>query len=114
MADETPQSVTRQDLRDALASGPGRRPTSLFTASPVDAPAWDWDGGELGAGEALELHELRQLAIEQRQHIEELTTAKEAAELRERELRTGLARLAEASPLGRRRVLADLRRVDLL
>jgi hypothetical protein len=115
MADVTPQSVTRQDLRDALASGPGRRPTSLFNAAPVEpAPAWDWDGGELGAGEQLELHELRQLAAEQREHIEELTSAREAAEARERELRTGLQQLASASPFRRGRVIAGLRKLDLL
>jgi hypothetical protein len=114
MADVTPQSVTRQDLRDALATGPGRRPTSLFNATPAETPAWDWDGAELGAGERLELHELRQLSTEQREHIDELTTAKEAAEAREQALRSGLRRLANASPIGRRRVIADLRRTDLL
>jgi hypothetical protein len=114
MADVTPQSVTRQDLRDALATGPGRRPTSLLNATPAETPAWDWDGAELGAGERLELHELRQLSAEQREHIEELTTAKESAEARERELRTGLQRLAKASAIGRRRVIADLRKLDLL
>jgi hypothetical protein len=120
MADVTPQSVTRQDLRDALASGPGRRPTSLLNAAPVEttpvetAPAWDWDGGELGAGEQLELHELRQLAAEQREHIEEVSTAKDAAEARERELRAGLQQLAGAGPFRRGRVIADLRGHGLL
>jgi hypothetical protein len=113
MADVTPQSVTRQDLRDALASGPGRRPTSLLNASPADAPAWDWDG-ELNPGERLELHELRQLTAEQRDHLEELTAGQEAAAVREGELKSALERLAAAGPFARRAVLAELRRTNLV
>jgi hypothetical protein len=108
MPDATPHSVTRDDLRDALASRSQRRPTSLLNAAPAEAPAWEWDA-ELPAGERLELHELRALVAEQREQLEALTAGHEAAERRERELTGALAELAGAGPFGRRRVVASLR-----
>src|SRR4051794_15902485 len=110
MADATPNSVTRDDLRDALSSRGRKRPTSLLAAepAPAQAPAWEWDAA-LPAGERLELDELRQVVAEQREHLDRLTAAEEAAAVRERELRDALYELADAGIFARRRVLASLR-----
>jgi hypothetical protein len=113
MADEPHPSVTRQELSDALAAGPRRRPTTLINAAPVDAPAWDWDA-ELAPGERLELHELRQVVTEQRAALETLTHERDAAETRERELRLALRSLAAAGLWRRRAVLAEIERAGLL
>jgi hypothetical protein len=129
MADAPQNSVTRDDLRDALAHpGPRRRPTGLLSARPEEhehepasrrattapgEPAWDWDAGP-GAAEQLELEELRELTAEQRRHIDELVSAHEAAADSARELRDALTALAAAGPLGRRPVVRDLRRRGLI
>jgi hypothetical protein len=113
MADESHKTVTRQDLSNALASGGRRQPTTLMNAAPLDAPAWNWDS-ELATGEHLELQELRQLTGEQRERLDELTESCAALEVRERELREALSRLAAAGVFGRRPVVADLRRRGLL
>jgi hypothetical protein len=117
MADAPQNSVTRDDLRDALAHpGPRRRPTGLLSVRP-DArqpePAWDWDAGTGVAGQ-LELEELREVTAEQRRHIDELVAAREAAADAERDLRDGLAALATAGPVRRRAVVRDLRERGLL
>src|SRR4051794_23293303 len=136
MADAPQNSVTRDDLRDALAhSAPRRRPTGLLSArrdeprgvdepraeheprgvgEPRHAgeraaePAWDWDAAPSTA-DRLELEELREVTAEQRRHIDDLVTAQEVAAETERELRGALAELAGAGPLRRRAVAARLR-----
>jgi hypothetical protein len=120
MADAPQNSVTRDDLRDALAhSGPRRRPTGLLDARPDEPrrrepePAWDWDAAP-SASDQLELEELRGVTTEQRQHIDELVTAQAEAAATERELRDALAELAGAGPLRRRSVVAALRRRGLI
>jgi hypothetical protein len=113
MADEPHASVTRQELSDALAAGPRRRPTTLINAAPADAPAWDWDA-ELAPGERLELHELRQVVAEQRTALDALTAGRDAAEARERELRLALRTLAAAGLWQRRGVVAELERDGLI
>jgi uncharacterized protein involved in exopolysaccharide biosynthesis len=113
MTDDSHKSVTQQDLREALAPRAARQPTSLMQAAPVEERAWDWDA-ELAAGERLELHELRQVVAEQREELERLIAADEAAAAREGELRDALAKLASAGPFGRRRVLGELRSCGLL
>jgi hypothetical protein len=124
MADAPHNSVTRDDLRDALAAaGPRRRPTGLFSA-PGEArerdsqPAWDWDAardaGVPSASAALELEELRGVTAEQRRHIEELVCAQETAAETERELREALSELAAAGPFRRRAVVDGLRTRGLL
>jgi hypothetical protein len=117
MADAPQNSVTRDDLRDALAHpGPRRRPTGLLSARPErepDAePAWDWDAGS--AAEQLELAELREVTAEQRRHIDELVGAQEVAAAIERELRQALAELAGAGLMRRRAVVAGLRARGLI
>jgi hypothetical protein len=123
MADAPQNSVTRDDLRDALAhSGPRRRPTGLLSPRPDEArrepapapePAWDWDAAP-SAADQLELEELRGVTAEQRHHIDELVTAQAAAAEAERELREALAELAGAGVLRRRAVVAGLRRRGLI
>jgi hypothetical protein len=137
MADAPQNSVTRDDLRDALAAhGPLRRPTGLFSRpeesdesqeshEPVrdrdrehgvprePEPAWDWDASP-NAADALELDELRGVTAEQRRHIDELVTAQEAAAETERQLREALSELAAAGALRRRAVVAGLRARGLL
>jgi Spy/CpxP family protein refolding chaperone len=117
MADASQNSVTRDDLRDALAhSGPRRRPTGLLSArpqAPAAEPAWDWDAAP-GEPELRELDDLRSITAEQRQHIDELVTAQEAAAETERELREALAELATASLMRRRAVVARLRAHGLI
>jgi hypothetical protein len=117
MADAPQNSVTRDDLRDALAHpGPRRRPMGLLSPRPDEPrpePAWDWDAGS-GAAEALELEELREVTAEQRRHIDELVTAHAAAAETERQLRDALAELAGAGVLRRRAVVAGLRERGLI
>jgi hypothetical protein len=125
MADVPHNSVTRDDLRDALAAaGPRRRPTGLFSRpeatedrerdpAPAPAPAWDWDAAPSTAA-ALELDELRGVTAEQRRHIEELAAAQATAAETERELREALGELAAAGLLRRRAVVDRLRARGLL
>jgi hypothetical protein len=113
MTDDLHKSVTRDDLRNALASGTGRAPTNLLSASPAEAPAWEWDGG-VSASERLELEELRQLTTEQRERLEELTVVEAAAGERADLLQEAVRRLASASPFKRGAVIAELRRAGLL
>ena len=130
MADAPQNSVTRDDLRDALAhSGPRRRPTGLLSArpdeprredppqattpAPESEPAWDWDAAP-SASDQLELEELRGVTAEQRKHIDELVIAQTAATEAERDLRAALAELAGAGLMRRRTVVADLRRRGLI
>jgi|tagenome__1003787_1003787.scaffolds.fasta_scaffold20419856_2 hypothetical protein len=116
MADAPHNSVTRDDLRDALASaGPRRRPTGLFSAPARERPepAWDWDASP-SAADALELEELREVTAEQRRHIDDLVTAQERAQSTERELRDALTELASAGLLRRRAVITGLRARGLL
>jgi DNA-binding transcriptional MocR family regulator len=113
MADATPNSVTRDDLRDALSTRGRKRPTSLLSSEPSPAPAWEWDAG-MPAGERLELDELRQVVAEQREHLETLTAAQESAAEREHELREALAELAGAGMLARRALVAELRASGLV
>jgi hypothetical protein len=120
MADAPQHSVTRDDLRDALAhSAPRRRPTGLLSEprepreEPSSEPAWDWDAAPSTA-ERLELDELREVTAEQRRHIDELVTTQATAADTERELRSALAELAGAGVIRRRAVVADLRRRGLV
>jgi hypothetical protein len=117
MADAPQNSVTRDDLRDALAhSGPRRRPTGLLSARPQEReaePAWDWDAAP-GEPDLRELDDLRSITAEQRRHIDELVTAQEAAAETERELRAALAELASAGLMRRRAVVARLRAHGLI
>lgn len=118
MADAPQNSVTRDDLRDALAhSAPRRRPTGLLSEprEPDEGhePAWDWDAAPSTA-DRLELEELREVTAEQRRHIDELVTAQTDAANTERELRGALAELAGAGLMRRRAVVADLRRRGLV
>jgi hypothetical protein len=129
MADAPQNSVTRDDLRDALAAhGPRRRPTGLFSRPEAEPerepaherehqrepePAWDWDAAP-NAADALELDELRGVTAEQRCHIDELVAAQEAAAETERQLREALSELAAAGVLRRRAVVAGLRQRGLL
>jgi hypothetical protein len=108
MADATPPSVTRDDLREALAPRAGRRPSRLLGSVPEESPAWEWDA-DLATGDRLELEELRQVVGEQREHLERAEAAREAAAAREEELRAALAELAGAGILARRGVVAELR-----
>ena len=107
MADATPNSVTRDDLRDALSTRGRKRPTSLLSSEPSPAPAWEWDAG-MPTAERLELDELRQVVAEQREHLEALNAAQESASEREEELRDALAELAGAGVFARRGVIASL------
>jgi hypothetical protein len=113
MTDDLHKSVTRDDLRNALASGTGRAPTNLLSAAPAEAPAWEWDSG-LNAGERLELEELRQLTDEQRERLEELTVLEAAAAERADQLQEALRRLATTGAFKRGAVIAELRRAGLL
>ena len=114
MGDQQHNSVTRQDLSDALAVGARRRPSTLMNAAPKPSrPAWDWDT-ELGPGERLELHELRQVVAEQRAELEGLDAARKAADGRAQGLHAALERLAAAGPFRRRAVIAELRDCGLL
>jgi Spy/CpxP family protein refolding chaperone len=118
MADAPQNSVTRDDLRDALAhSGPRRRPTGLLSArperEPSAQPAWDWDTGT-GVTEQHELIDLRDVTAEQRRHIADLVRAQELAAATERELREALSELAGAGVLRRRAVVATLRQRGLV
>jgi hypothetical protein len=133
MADAPQNSVTRDDLRDALAhSAPRRRPTGLLSepserfapseprvaSQPRDEPvtsepAWDWDAAPSTA-DRLELEELREVTAEQRRHIDELVTAQSVAADTERELRDALAELAGAGVMRRRAIVAGLRQRGLL
>ena len=108
MADATPNSVTRDDLRDALSTRGRKRPTSLLSSEPSPAPAWEWDAG-MPTADRLELDELRQVVAEQREHLERLNAAQESAAEREEELRDALSELAGAGLFARHRVLASLR-----
>jgi hypothetical protein len=119
MADAPQNSVTRDDLRDALAAaGPRRRPTGLFSRPEGTQPAWDWDAARdaatPSAAEALELDELRGVTAEQRRHIEELVAAQEASAQTEHELREALSELAAAGMFRRRAVIDGLRARGLL
>jgi hypothetical protein len=119
MADAPQNSVTRDDLRDALAhAGPRRRPTGLLSARPDEPrrepePAWDWDAAP-SAADQLELDELREVTAEQRRHIDELVTAQAAAATTESELRDALAELAGAGVMRRRTLVAGLRERGLI
>lgn len=117
MADAPPQnSVTRDDLRDALAAGPRRRPTGLLSPRREESdaqPAWDWDAAP-SAADQLELEELRQVTAEQRRHIDQLVAAQEQAAATEHELRSALSELAGAGVFGRRAVVTSLRRRGLI
>lgn len=132
MADAPQNSVTRDDLRDALAhSAPRRRPTGLLSEPhearhepfverherpaepPSSEPAWDWDAAPSTA-DRLELEELREVTAEQRRHIDELVTAQSTAADIEHELRAALTELAGAGVMRRRTVVADLRRRGLV
>jgi hypothetical protein len=113
MTDDLHKSVTQDDLRNALASGTGRAPTTLLNAAPVEAPAWEWDSG-LNAGERLELEELRQLTGEQRERLEELTVVEAATAERAEQLQEALRRLAGTGAFRRGAVVAELRRAGLI
>jgi hypothetical protein len=113
MSDDPHKSVTRDDLRNALASGTGRAPTNLLSATPAEAPAWEWDSG-VSASERLELEELRQLTTEQRERLEELTVVEAAASERADQLLEALRRLASTSAFRRGAVIAELRRAGLI
>jgi hypothetical protein len=120
MAEAPQNSVTRDDLRDALAhKAPRRRPTGLLSEprearEPVSSePAWDWDAAP-SAADRLELEELREVTAEQRRHIDELLTAQDHAADSERELRAALAELAGAGVMRRRAIVAGLRERGLL
>jgi hypothetical protein len=117
MADAPLQnSVTRDDLRDALAAGPRRRPTGLLSPRREEResePAWDWDAAP-SAADQLELDELRGVTAEQRRHIEQLVAARDVAAQTERELRAALAELATASIFRRRAIVTGLRSRGLI
>jgi hypothetical protein len=113
MTDDLHKSVTRDDLRNALASGTGRAPTNLLSAQPAETPAWEWDSG-VTTGERLELDELRQLTTEQRERLEELTVLEAASSEKADQLQEAVRRLASASTFKRGAVIAELRRAGLL
>jgi hypothetical protein len=111
----TEPRVSRDELRGALeaASAPRPRANPLVSAAVATEPepegAWDWSTG-LDEAERSELERLRAGDADRQARIAEL----EAGAERERALSAALRRLAGASLLKRRGVIAELRASGLL
>jgi hypothetical protein len=110
----TEPRVSRDELRGALeaASAPRPRANPLVSAAAVAAEpegAWDWST-ELDEAERSELERLRAADAGRQARIAELEVVAE----RERALGAALRRLAGASLLKRKGVIAELRADGLL
>lgn len=105
--------MSGEDLR-ARRGGTRKRPTRFVGAAAGTRHGWDWEADELSADQRAELNELRTQRESLTLRVAVLEAAADASTEREKALREGLRRLADARWRQRRRLKGDLRDAGLL